>query len=294
MRKHPILLGLAILGSIFFAFIIVVLVIASFSRKGNLLSIGEKIGVVEVTGLIADSGDIVKQLVDYGDNPGVRAVVLRIDSPGGIVGATQEIYSEVRRVSRKKPVVASCGSIAASGGYYVAVATDRIVANPGTITGSIGVIMKFANAQELFGKIGVKTNVLKSGEFKDIGSTAREMTAKEKAMVQTVIDDVHTQFVQVVCDGRKLSKERVAELADGRIFSGRQAVSLGLMDKLGNMEEAIDQARQMARIEGEPVVVYPKKGISLWDVVLGGRAGRLMGGLSYSPYSLYFETKPLI
>ncbi|MDP2992103.1 MAG: signal peptide peptidase SppA, partial [Deltaproteobacteria bacterium] len=202
MKKHPILFGLAILASIFFGLIVIVFIFAWIGDEGHLLTPGEKIGIVEINGLITDSKETIQELSALRKNPQIKAIVVRIDSPGGVVGAAQEIYTEVKRAGQVKPVVASCGSIAASGGYYIAVGTNKIIANPGTITGSIGVIMKFANAEELLRKIGLKISALKSGELKDTGSPTREMTAKEKAMVQGVIDDVQSQFIEVVASGR--------------------------------------------------------------------------------------------
>ncbi len=291
MKKHPVLLGLAILTSLFFAFVVAVFMFARFSGESSSFTIGDKIGIVEVTGLITDSQDTIKELSDFRDNPHIKAVVVRIDSPGGIVGATQEVYAAVRKTGDKMPVVASCGSIAASGGYYIALGARKIVANPGTITGSIGVIMKFANAEELLHKIGLKTSVVKSGDFKDTGSPTREMTQQERAMFQGVIDDVHAQFVRTVADNRKIPEEKVRELADGRIFSGNQAMSLGLIDGFGNIEEAIALAGKMAGIEGEPKVIYPKqKGISLWDILFNGGTRSHVQWLLYSPYRMCFET----
>ncbi|MEW6326836.1 MAG: signal peptide peptidase SppA [Thermodesulfobacteriota bacterium] len=291
MKKHPILFGLAILASIFFGLIIIVFIFAWIGEKGYMLAPGEKIGIVEINGLITDSKETIQELSALRKNSQIKAIVVRIDSPGGIVGAAQEIYAEVRRASQVKPVVASCGSIAASGGYYIAVGTNKIIANPGTITGSIGVIMKFANAEELLRKIGLKISALKSGELKDTGSLTREMTAKEKAMVQGVIDDVQSQFIEVVASGRKLPQEKIRGIADGRIFSGKQAMELGLVDKLGNMEEAVAVAGQMAGLKEEPEVIYPrKKGISLWELVFDTTFREsVLQGIFYIPYKLSFE-----
>ncbi len=293
MKKHPILFGLAILASIFFAFILTVFIFISFTQEGDLLPRGEKIGVLEITGLITDSEETIKELSTFRKNPRIKAVVVRIDSPGGVVGAAQEIYDEVKRTAKVKPVVASCASIATSGGYYVAVGADKIVANPGTITGSIGVIMKFANAEELLRKIGLKTSVIKSGELKDVGSPTREMTLQEKSMIQEVIDDVHLQFVEVVASERKIPQEKVLKIADGRVLSGKQAIELGLVDKLGNIEEAIVLAGQMAGIKEEPQVIRPKKkGISLWELIFGNASGDgIFGRPFYVPYRLSFETR---
>jgi protease-4 len=215
--------------------------------------------------------------------------VLRIDSPGGTVVAAQEIFAAVNRLREEKAkvVVVSMADIAASGGYYIACAADRILANPGTITGSIGVIMEFPNMQELFGKIGLKSTTIKSGEFKDTGNALREMTDRERAVLQALIDDVFGQFVQAVQEGRDMSPEKVRELADGRIFTGNQALELGLVDEIGDMAGAIRAAADLAGIEGDPEIVREKKRRRIWDVLEGNaRAyfplpGRTGGGLLY-------------
>jgi protease-4 len=182
---------------------------------------------------------------------------LRIDSPGGGVGPSQEIYDEVKAVDLVKPVVVSMGSVAASGGYYIAVPAREIIANPGTIIGSIGVIMEFTNFQELLEKIGLNSVIVKSGQYKDIGSPTREMTAAEREILQDLIDDVHSQFVSSVADGRNMDEEAVRAIADGRIFSGRMAMGMGLVDGMGNLEVAIRRAAELGGVDGEPNVVYP-------------------------------------
>jgi len=184
------------------------------------------------------------------------------------VGPSQEIYEEVRKIRGKKVVVASMGALAASGGYYIACGADKIFANPGTITGSIGVIMQFVNVKDLIEKIGVKGFVIKSGSFKDTGSPVREMSPEERKLLQSVIDNVHSQFVNAVAEGRKLPREDVLAIADGRILSGEQAKELGLVDVLGNQEDAVAEAGKMAKIEGEPrVVTIPKKKFSILDLL---------------------------
>jgi protease-4 len=220
---------------------------------------GEKVGVVEIKGVIADSQPSIEQLAEFRNDGSVKAVVVRIESPGGGVSPSQELYEEVRRTVRKKPVVVSMGAVAASGGYYIASAAQKIYANPGSITGSIGVILQFTNFEELLKKIGFRMEVVKSGVYKDVGNPAREMTAEERAYLQAMIDNVHQQFVRDVAQGRRMEVEQVQELADGRIFTGEQAKALGLVDELGNLRDAIDAAAKMAGIEGEPKVVYPEK-----------------------------------
>lgn len=246
--------------------LIVISIIVSFFYTG-----GDKVGVLEIRGLISDSSEINKKIIAFREREDIKAIVLRIDSPGGAVAPAQEIYREIMKVRKeKKIVVASMGSVAASGGYYIAVAADQIVANPGTITGSIGVIIEFANVQELMDRLGVKGVVIKSGKFKDTGSPLREMNDEEKRLLQELINDIHQQFVAVVAENRKLSINDVNEIADGRIFSGAQAQKVRLVDKLGNLEDAIELASKLAGIEGKPNVVYSKRSkSSLLDIIFG-------------------------
>ena len=239
-------------------------------KRDSTFRFGEQVGVIEITGVIADPKQTLTQLKEFRNSNDVKAIVLRINSPGGGVGPSQEIYAEVRRTSHVKKIVASMGAIAASGGYYIASAADHIMASPGSITGSIGVIMEFANLQELFKKIGVSAFVLKSGEYKDTGFPLRKMTDQEKTLLQAFIDNVHQQFVSAVADARKISKDRIQAVADGRILSGEQAKELGLLDSLGNLEDAIAMAAKLGGIEGEPSVVYAKeRKFSLLEYLLG-------------------------
>jgi protease-4 len=256
MKKNPFLMALLTLGAIFLFFVLVV-VAAGFVGRGRSLPIGEKIGVIEMTGIIVASKTTIEHIIEFRNNPSIKGIVLRVDSPGGGVGPSQEIYEEIKKTVAVKPVVVSMGSVAASGGYYVSAPVNRIFANPGTITGSIGVIMEFTNVQELFGKIGLKNQVIKSGEHKDIGSPVRPMTDSDRQILQSLIDDTQQQFVAAVAEGRKMSVADVVPLADGRVFTGRQALAVGLVDELGNLQDAISAAARMAGIDGEPRVVYP-------------------------------------
>jgi protease-4 len=229
---------------------------------------GEKVAVLPISGLITDSEATIEQLKKFAKDDSVKAIVVRLNTPGGGVGPSQEIYEEVRKIRGKKVVVASMGALAASGGYYIACGADKIFANPGTITGSIGVIMQFVNVKDLIEKIGVKGFVIKSGSFKDTGSPIREMSPEERKLLQSVIDNVHSQFVNAVVEGRKLPREDVLAIADGRIVSGEQAKELGLVDVLGNQEDAVAEAGKMAKIEGEPrVVTPPKKKFSILELL---------------------------
>ena len=293
MKRQRILLGLvAIVGLLAFFFILLFVIGQYVSGFGSRkFAFGDKIAVVEIRGLITQSQDIIEELHQYNDDDGVKAIILRIDSPGGGVGPSQEIYREVLKIksNNKKKVITSMGSVAASGGYYIASASDLIVANPGTITGSIGVLMEFTNIEELFRKIGIKGVVLKSGEHKDIGSPFREMTPEEKRLIQSVIDNVHQQFIQAVADGRKIDRLKVAQVADGRILTGEQAKQLGLVDQLGNLQDAIDTAAKMVGIEGKPLVLYPKKKFSLLELLVEGITEAILKTLSEKGVQLNYR-----
>jgi len=229
----------------------------------------DRIGLVRVEGVILDSKDTVSELKRFGDSSSIKAIVLRIDSPGGGVVPSQEIHDAVQRVRTKqnKTVVASMGTVAASGGYYIAAAADRIVANPGTLTGSIGVIMEMVNLEGLLHKVGVEGVVIKSGRYKDVGSPFRKMDPEERRILQSVMDDVHEQFIEAVAEGRSLDVKDVRPLADGRIFTGRQAVDADLVDELGDLDDAIRIAADMVGIEGEPTLVEPKKRFSIKEII---------------------------
>ncbi|MBI5419734.1 MAG: signal peptide peptidase SppA [Deltaproteobacteria bacterium] len=264
--RRPFLRGCAIIALVFAAFFVLIGIISRLD--GLSLKTGDKVAVLPVTGLITDSEATIDQLKKFAKDDSVKAIVLRINTPGGGVGPSQEIYEEVRKLKGKKVVVASMGALAASGGYYIACAAQKIYANPGTITGSIGVIMQFVNVKDLIEKIGLKGMVVKSGAFKDIGSPVREMKPEERELLQGVIDNVHLQFVSAVAEGRRLPREKVLRIADGRILSGEQAKTLGLVDALGNLEDAVADAGKMAKIEGEPrVVTPPKKKISILELL---------------------------
>ena len=222
-----------------------------------------------------------RQLKEFCKDESVKAIVLRIESPGGGVAPSQEIYSEVAKTVLVKKIVVSMGSIAASGGYYIAAAADHIIANPGTITGSIGVIMEFANIENIIKKIGLATEVIKSGPYKDIGSPLRKMTSEERILLQKFIDNIHRQFIEAVAQGRKVDIEKVASIADGRIFSGEEAKKLELVDSLGGLEDAIALAAKLGGIKEEPIVIYPKrKKFSLLEYLLGQSAEYLLDTIS--------------
>ena len=233
------------------------------------LSTEDRIALIRVEGVILDSQTTIGELKRFSENPSIKAIVIRIDSPGGGVVPSQEIYNAVKRVRSKhnKAVIASMGSVAASGGYYIAAATDRIVANPGTLTGSIGVIMETANVEGLLQKIGVEGVVIKSGKYKDVGSPLRKMSADERGLLQGVMDDVHKQFIEAVAEGRSLELRAAQALADGRIFTGRQAKEAKLVDELGDLEDAIQLAAEVVGIEGEPKVIEPRRRFSFREIL---------------------------
>ena len=293
MRKgtRVVLLTVLLYAGTLGVFLVVVAAVLR-TPEGGGLGFGSRVAVVELEGIILDVDDIVRDLKSHRDNPLVRAVVLRINSPGGVVGPTQELVRAVQRLREAgKPVVASLGAVAASGGYYVAVATDSIYANPGTLTGSIGVIMQMANLENLMKKVGVEYVVIKSGQFKDVGNISRPMTGEERRVLQALLDDVHRQFIDAVAEGRKLDRARVVSFADGRVFSGAQAKTLGMVDELGGLEEAINGAAKLAGLPVPPRVIQPRRRFSVMDLLrsqLGlGKAAVLLPTLPAFKTPLY-------
>lgn len=272
--------------------------------------VGERIAVIPVEGVINDqmAKTVNRHLKQYGNDSRVKAIILRVDSPGGGVSPSQEIYREVKRVKdeKKKKVVVSMGSVAASGGYYIACPADRIYANPGTVTGSIGVIAEWVNYKDLISWAKVKPVVFKSGEFKDTGSPTRDLTEPERKYFQAMIDELYNQFVGAVKDGRlgrgaqgsELNQERVKALADGRVYTGESALKYGLIDAIGNYEDALKATATMVGIKGEPQVVTPPKpreGFSILDLLTGVSRikdfspGQLPGQLSDIDTSIRFK-----
>ena len=263
MKKRRVFI---ILGSIIALFFLMLILLRSM---GGSTSIGQKVAVVDIRGVITRSDATIKLIHTYRDDPSIKAIVIRIDSPGGSVAPVQEIYSELKKID--KPIVASMGGSAASGGYYIACAADPILANPGTLTGSIGVIMQFTRMKGLYDKVGLEHQVIKSGEFKDTGSPFRGLTEEEKAVLQTTVDDVYNQFVDTIFEARSdhLTRAEVLELADGRIYSGKQALESKLLDQLGNLPDAIKIAGELAGIEGKPKVIRKEKKASLFEQLVG-------------------------
>ena len=260
-RKKVIIIFIVGIGLLFFLLIARTLV--------QSVPIGDKVAVIDITGTISRTETIIDQIHQYRDDQAIKAIVLRINSPGGSVAPVQEIYSELKKL--EKPIVVSMGSTAASGGYYIAAIADEILANPGTLTGSIGVIMQFTKLKGLYEKVGLEQQVVKSGKFKDTGSPVRDMTDEERELLQVTLDDVHNQFIDAVFEGRQahLTREEIVALADGRIFSGQQALEHKLVDQLGNLPDAIDRAGELGGIEGKPKVVRTKRKTSMLERVLG-------------------------
>jgi len=243
-----------------------------FEGSGISLS-NNKIAVISIQGVLTSSAETIREFKKYEEDEGVKALVLRIDSPGGTVVAAQEIYEEIQKLRENKVVLASMGNVAASGGYYVASATEEIVANPGTLTGSIGVISEYPNIEQLMKKVGLRSEVMKSGRFKDLGNPTREMTEEERQLLQNLIDNIHMQFIRDVALGRGRTVEEIKPLADGRVFTGEQAKENGLVDRLGNFQDALDRAAELAGIEGKPVIIYPeKKRKKIWEYLVQGLA----------------------
>jgi protease IV len=296
-RRHPYLYFILVFTAIVSGTTIITGLLTMVGSQWSKLSFGEKVGVVEINAMIVDAKDYIAQIKTFSENEAIRAIVIRVDSPGGAVAPSQEIYREIRKAAAGKPVIASMGTIAASGGYYIAAAADKIVANPGTITGSIGVILGYTNFEKLFEKIGLYPVVIKSGQYKDIGSPVREMTPEEKALLQQFSDGVHNQFIEHVAEGRGMAVDEIRQIADGRIISGETALSLGLVDRLGNLEDAIEWAGREGGIKGAIDTVYPPEkklpllrylldeAASEIRTILGrqGGASPIAGGYIYSP-----------
>jgi len=249
--------------------VMVLLAVGSTLLPDRWKSPSGEIALVRIQGMLMDSQNIVRQLSNYRHNPNVRGIVLRIDSPGGAVAPAQEIYSEIMKLkAAHKTVYASMGTVAASGGYYIACAADYVLANPGTLTGSIAAVMAFSNIEELTDKIGIKPIIIKSGKYKDVGSPLRGMKPEERKLLQSVVDDVHQQFVQAVAKGRGLPVSEVNEIADGRIMTGQQALTLKLVDEMGGLEKTIELLAKKIGVEGRPKVIEEKEKTPFFDWLL--------------------------
>jgi protease-4 len=264
-KKPPLAKKLLFLALILFALVGISSITSEWVQQGTK----NRIGIVDITGLISDSQYIVNQVKKFRQDKRIRGIILRINSPGGAVGPSQEIYDEVLKTRESgKTIYASMGALAASGGYYIASAAEKIFANPGTLTGSIGVIMVFSNAKGLMEKIGLQPEIVKAGEYKDIGSPARAMTQKERNLLQSVVTDVHQQFIEAVASGRDISVAEVTKIADGRILTGRQAYSLNLVDQMGGLQVSIDQLAHKVGIIGSPKIIKETPRVGFLDWVL--------------------------
>ncbi|MEJ2673070.1 MAG: signal peptide peptidase SppA [Deltaproteobacteria bacterium] len=252
--------------------------------KSSIFGARERVGVVEIKGIITESRTAIKQLDRYRDDNSIKAIVLRINSPGGAVGPSQEILREVEKVRRKKKIVASLGTLAASGGYYIASGANLIMANRGTATGSIGVIMQFTNVEGLAKKIGLNFFNLHAGKYKDVGSPFKPMSPEDKVYLQGLIDNIYQQFLSDVSRNRKIPLAKLRTLAEGKIYTGEEAKKIGLVDAFGNLPDAIDKAGRLGGIKGKVEAVYPeKKGFSLLRLILGQKTEKSLSQLAL-PY----------
>jgi len=254
-QRHPLIFGFMLIFAAVGIFMMAMAAFNYFLGEKARLRTGDPVGVVNINGLITDSREIVDWINELEKNDSILAVIVRINSPGGVVGPSQEIYSALRNLARTRTVVVSMGSMATSGGYYVASPAHKIVSNPGTLTANIGVKASLTNMQELLRKIGIEDQALYTGKYKDAGTVTRPMTDYERDYLQALIDDMHDQFVQDVAIGRNMDPEVVAALADGRAMTGRQALEAGLVDELGGMNQAIEIARELAGLQKEVVLV---------------------------------------
>jgi protease-4 len=276
--RSRVLLWIIIGGGAFFLFVLAVftlvyLTLHAGTDQASLRStFGEKIGVVELDGVILDPGSVVPQLKKFADDDSIKAIILHVNSPGGGVAASEEIYREVKRIrdEKHKRIVASIESVGASGAYYVSSATNKIYADNGSIVGSIGVIAQWVNYGDLLRWAKLKDITMKAGEFKDTGSPTRDMTPAEQAYLQSLIDNMHIQFIRAVADGRKAKFEDIKAIADGKVWTGEQALSMKLIDQVGDFEAAVDDTAKSVGISGKPVLVHPEKDRkTLLDLLFG-------------------------
>jgi protease IV len=283
VEKRSALYALLVFGSLLaLCFVFLYFLFSALEQKGEQGwgdGLGPRIGVVELTGTITDGKDVIGQLHELRRDSSIKAIVLRIDSPGGAVAPSQEMYRAVMRAKKDKKVVCSMGTVAASGGFYVASACDKIYASAGTITGSIGVISEFPHVNELMALAKVNVDTIKSAAMKDAGSPLRPMTDNERKFFQGFVDGVYEQFLDDVADARKIPKETLRPLADGRILTGKQALEHHLIDELGNFEDALDGAAKLAGASGEPVPVFQKKPRGSWvgEALRGAAQGMFEG-----------------
>jgi len=264
-------------GGLFALFVVAVftLVYLSFGgrEESSFSGFGSKIAVVELEGVIISPKQVVKQLKQFADDDSVKAIILHVNSPGGGAAASEEIYREVKRIrdEKKKRIVASMETVGASGAYYISSATNKIYADKASIVGSIGVIAQWVNYGELLKWAKLNEITMKAGEFKDTGSPTREMTPAERAYFQSLIDDMHTQFIQAVADGRHAKADDIRALADGKVWTGEEALPLKLVDQIADFEGAVKDTARAVNISGEPTLVWPPKErrVGLLDLLFG-------------------------
>ncbi len=283
MKRHPVLFSIFLILLIVGVMSAAVIGILHMSGDTTAVVFKDQVALIDIRGVISEGKPITDLLVSYRENSNIKAIILHIDSPGGGVAPSQEVFTEVSRTRAEKPVVAFLGNVAASGGYYVAAGASKIVCSPGSLTGSIGVLFQVANVQELLQKVGLESYVLKAGKYKDMGSPYREMTDEERALLEGVLVDVHEQFIADIAKGRGIPVDLVREVADGRVMTGLQAKKIGLVDEMGNFEDALEVAKTLAGIRGEVAVVQPaKKRRSVVDLFLDEFMGKAMEHLGVS------------
>jgi protease-4 len=284
-RKTVVVLVIvaAVLSSVMLGLLLAFYIAGSTSEVSGLKTWGKGLGYIEIKGTIVDATETVRQLKSLERNSQVKGILIRVNSPGGVTAPSHEIYEEIRRIRDDDlPVVVSMGALAASGGYYVSAPATRIVANPQTLTGSIGVIMEFPMVKGLMDKVGVRVEVVKSRVHKDIGSPFRDMTDQDRELLQGVVADAYDQFVSVVSTERKIPEDSVRAFADGRIMTGRQALALGLVDTLGTFEDAKRIAASVCGIEGEPRLIRTGRRLNSWLLdLLEGTTEGLFGGFGF-------------
>ncbi len=290
--EHPLV---KIFFSVFFTFLMIFLAILVFSFifsktiKENSSIISENsIGVVEVKGVIRDSDKILKTLNDYAENDKIKAIIVKINSPGGGVVPSQEIYREIIKTKKKKPVYAYMQSLSASGGYYIACACNEIFANPGTITGSIGVILEFTNFEKLFDKLGIKAIVIKSGKFKDTGNPFRPVTDEEKQWLNEVVQNIYNQFLEAVSVSRKIPVNELKKIADGRIFTGKQALKYKLVDNLGNFSDLIEKIKKDLKLKEKPEIIFPEKKRNFLEKIIESTTDVVINAFQKSSFELKY------
>jgi protease IV len=291
MKKSRLGVSLAFVMALMIIFVIIVMTLSRFldtedrsSGISEILDYGNKIGVISIEGTILTCDETLKELKKFRKKSSIRAILLRINSPGGTVAPAQEIYREIEKIRKKKPVVASIETVGASAAYYIASSADRIVCSKGSITGSIGVIMMLPDIHKVIEKIGVNVNVIKAGAFKDIGSGIKPLDDQERDILQNFAKEVHEQFISDVLQGRKgkIEEDKLREIADGRFFTGQSAKELGLVDSMGNLYDAVKVAANLSGIKGEPELEYPKKRWNSYlDLFMDSASKSLMKGMEF-------------